>query len=152
MVKTKQITIGAERSAGLTLVEVAIAAGISALVLVLLIGAAAGITAANDITTTRSATVAEIATIADELNQATMEELLAYVPPTPSNIGLVRRIDVYYVVDGGATMVQTPIDFTAIPSTFTLPRPVTVRIVVQGVSPQGHPLTIESSTRVGAKI
>jgi prepilin-type N-terminal cleavage/methylation domain-containing protein len=80
--------------AGLTLLEVMIASGILAVGMVLLMGSVLSVASTTALTEQRAVSTTYIASVMEELDGRTLEEVLTYWPPQLGQIGPADRIQI----------------------------------------------------------
>ena len=128
------------KESGFSLLELMIASTFMLLGLVALLGGIVRINTANQFAADRATVMSRVATVMDELNRATTNELLAYAPPPFAGMVPATNVQVMYVDAGGNE--ATPASFTPA----TLPNPLEIRVTVNTVSRLGHPINVQSST------
>jgi len=128
--------------AGVTLLELAIASGILATALVLLLGGILSISEAHSLTSDRASASLALEGVIEEIHGLTYEELLAYQPAAPRTLGGMATITIS-CVDAAGEALSTPINVAGLAQ--PLPNPVEVRIVAQWRDDRGRPLTAQTT-------
>jgi type II secretory pathway pseudopilin PulG len=126
--------------AGMTLLELMIAAGITAMALVLMMGSLGSVAHSGASTEERSIAAAHVSTVLEELSEADLEELLAYEAPALE--GLRGETIAVRCVDGSGNEVTLP----ATQAIGTVPNPVEVRVTVTWQDSAGHTYSRSGST------
>ncbi len=128
--------------AGMTLLELMIAAGIMATGLVLLMGSLATITHTGASSEERAIAAAHMSTLMEELAQTNIDTLFDYEPPAFP--GLQRERVTITCVDSAGELVPLPADPSQLAN--PIPNPVEIRIVVDWRSRSGHPHRVTAAT------
>ncbi|MFA6243282.1 MAG: hypothetical protein WC655_20255 [Candidatus Hydrogenedentales bacterium] len=130
-----------ERS-GATLLELAIASGILATTLVLLLGGIMSISDAHSLTSDRTSASIALEEVIEQVHTLTYDELLSYVPPPPRSLGAMASITISCVDATGAAL-DTPINPTSLQQ--ALPNPIEVRILARWSDDRGRPQVAQTT-------
>lgn len=127
---------------GATLLELAIAAGILATTLVLLLGGIMSISEAHSLTADRTAASIALEGTIEQIRTLSYDELLAFQPAPPRSLGAGATLTVSCMDSTGAPL-STPINASSLAQ--PLPNPVEVQIVAQWRDDRGRPLTAQTT-------
>lgn len=127
---------------GATLLELAIALGILASTLVLLLGGIISISEAHSLTSDRTAASIALESTIEQIRSLSYDELLAFQPAPPPSLGGAAALTISCMDATGAPL-STPINPTSLAQ--PLPNPVEVRIVAQWRDDRGRPQTAQST-------
>lgn len=120
---------------GVTLVELAIAAGILTLSLVFLMGGLIEMNQTNEITENQTVVSAQLESVVEEIQGLTYDALLDYQAPNLPGLGIDSSIAVTtFRASGGP--VTLPIDTETF--TGTLPNPLTIEVRAVWIDAQGR--------------
>lgn len=144
MKRTAQIV--SKPTAGLTLLEIMIAAGIMATAFVLILGSLTSISDTGNSSEARAQANVHLASVLEEIQNISYDELLAYVPPDRPGIGSAQQLEVVCLDSGGSevTLPSTP-DALGGP----LPNPLEVQVRFSWIDSKGRPASTRLSTLVG---
>jgi type II secretory pathway pseudopilin PulG len=130
------------REAGMTLVETMIAAGVTAMGLVLTMGSFVSISTASDVSEEQAVAATMVSSVVEELRSMTYDELLAYQPPTTVDLGAGTAVSVAcFDWDGGAH--QLPVSPAALAS--PLPNPMEFQVTVVWWDRMGRPYSMRTT-------
>lgn len=132
--------------AGLTLIEVSVAAGILLVTVVLLMGNVVNISRTSDVVSTQAVATGHVNTVLEEVHGLDFPELLAYVPPAMSGLGNTEQVEVYCLDESGEAH-RLPIENEELAA--RLPNPVEVQVLVKWHTAQGHEYKRRASILVG---
>lgn len=129
------------RNAGMTLLELMIAAGIMSTALVMLMGSIMSISATGAAAEDRTIARAHLSGVMEELSTTNFDTLLAYQPPAFD--GLMNETIMVSFTDSEGTIVQVPIDpndLEALP-----PNPVEIQVTVTWNTSAGRANAVRAS-------
>lgn len=143
MVDTRPIPerIPGARNAGMTLLELMIAAGIMSTALVMLMGSIMSISATGAAAEDRTIARAHLSGVMEELSTTNFDSLLSYQPPAFD--GLLNETITVSFTDSNGTVVQVPIapnNLGALP-----PNPAEILVTVTWNTSAGHPNAVSAS-------
>jgi Flp pilus assembly pilin Flp len=127
---------------GVTLLELAIAAGIFAMVIVFLMGGLIEVNQTNLITENQTVVSSQLESVVEEIQSLTYDQLLQYQPPDLPGLGVDSAIIVNAFRVGGGT-VTLPVSDTF---TGTLPNPVPIQVRAVWIDLQGRANTANVTT------
>lgn len=129
-------------NAGMTLIELMITAGIMAVAFVFIIGGIASISTTRAIVEDQALAASTLSSTVEEVKTLSYNDLLAYVPAPPSQLGTTRAVEVRcYAADG--TAYALPVDPDVLPG--PLPNPLETEIRVTWRDDAGRPLLRRAS-------
>lgn len=135
--------------AGMTLLELSIAAAIMASSLVFILGAVVSLSMTSDVAADQAASMAYVTTVMEELRRAPEDDLLAYVPPEPSADMPEQSVEIKYFLNEDGGVLVPPVDpLSASGDVDELPNPLHVSISISGITKSGRHYTIQSATMV----
>ena len=129
-------------TAGLTLVELMIAAGLMTLAIVLAFGSLISVSEARRISEGRTIAADRVASVIEEMQGLTAAGVLAYEAPPFTGLGADEQVTVRVFAANG-TVVTVPLDSNATQP--TLPDPCEVQVLVTWQD-RGRTLTQRAST------
>ena len=145
--------------AGLTLLEVMIASGILAVGMVLLMGSVLSVASTTALTEQRAVSTTYIASVMEELDGRSLEDVLTYWPPQLGAVGPEDRVQILaYDTYGygiplplggmstgepGTDGTPTEIDVSAYAGMFR--SPLQIEVTLQRMDSSGRILTVKSS-------
>ena len=140
--------------AGMTLLELMIAAGIMATALSMLFGSLISINVIGKISEDKALATTQVAGLLEHVRSLTYEDLLPYSPPMEiTSPGVKQKVVIEcYDEDGGTYALpitsegssDTITSYTEIP---TLPNPMDVKITLVWQNEQGHILNVYATTQ-----
>ncbi|MFP4191309.1 MAG: prepilin-type N-terminal cleavage/methylation domain-containing protein [Candidatus Hydrogenedentota bacterium] len=133
--------------AGMTLIELMIAAGIMTVAFVLLIGSIISISSTGQMTEDRALAAAHMGTITEELRGLAWDEFLAYEPPALGGLGTGAQIDIELIDTSGANetvLGALPTTHDDLGTSFP-PNPIEARITISWLDTRGHQLSTSAT-------
>lgn len=128
-------------NAGMTLLELMIAAGIMSTALVMLMGSIMSISATGAAAEDRTIARAHLSSVMEELQTTNFDTLMVYEPPDFRGLNGETIVVRFTATDG--TIVSLPID-PATPSALP-PNPVEIQATVSWNTSAGHPNSVTAS-------
>ena len=146
---TKHTLAKAKRrnDAGMTLIELMIAAGIMTVAFVLLFGSIISISTTGQMTEDRALAAAHMGTITEELRGLGWTEFLAYEPPALEGLGTGAQIDIELTDTSGANetvLGVLPTTHSDLATAFP-PNPIEARITISWLGTRGHELSMSAT-------
>ena len=135
-----------KNTAGMSLVEVMLAAGTLATALSLLFGSLMSIAIIGEISEETVAAQLELGSVMEDLNELTSSNLMTYNPPNSD--GLFKTSTVLmecYLADGTAVPIPLPAG-QAMPA---LPSPVEVKVTFAWQNDTGHVFQVSAARMIG---
>ncbi|MCP4639895.1 MAG: hypothetical protein GY851_05660 [bacterium] len=130
-------------SAGLTLLEIMIATGILTIALVMSLGSVISISTASDSTADQAVAMATVASVLEQIQTLSFDEVMAYYPGASSELGATTAISlVCYDTTG------TPVSMPCNPEDagVSFPNPMEAQVTVVWRDLGGRPRTMRAST------
>ena len=146
--KHKHAKTRRRNDAGMTLIELMIAAGIMTVAFVLLFGSIISISGTGQMSEDRALAAAHMGTITEELRGLGWEEFLAYEPPGLQGLGTGAQIEIELIDASGANetvlgaLPTTPSDL----ATASPPNPIEARLTIGWMDTRGHQLSMSATT------
>ncbi len=138
---TRAMAIRTRRNdAGMTLLELMIAAGVMTIGFVLLFGSLMSISTTGSGSEERAAAVAQISTVIEELRSLSFTDVVEYEPPPLAGLGGAAQVTVDFIEsdENGVTVLGTlPTTISDLPS--PMPNPVETRVQLQWRDDRGRP-------------
>ncbi len=132
-------------AAGMTLVELMIAAGVIAIALVLSLGSIVSISETSALSADQVRAASELASLLEELRQLPFNDLLAHDPLPP--VGANPTSEVTAVCfDANGVAHDLPYDSSDGPSPGNLPNPLEVQVTVNWRDRMGRDMTMRASS------
>lgn len=141
--------------AGMTLIELMFACGILAMALSMIFGSLIGISVVGRLSESRTAATTTLASLIEDIQSMSFNELIAYVPPPVEGPGVSHTVEVACVVAGEANeeglddeVATVPLP---IPSSYEgpLPNPLEVRVTLTWHEANGFTFQATASTLRG---
>lgn len=132
-------------TSGVTLIEMVVAIAVITIGFAMLFGSLTSIVAANKITGNRQVALTQLSTVVEELQDASFDELTAYIPPNLTGLGNDVQINVRCVDANGAMQAIPIADANVIAN---LPNPLTVQVTVTWKEGPGQFLNKQTSIMV----
>ena len=133
--------------AGMTLIELMIAAGIMTVAFVLLFGSIISISGTGQMSEDRALAAAHMGTITEELQGLGWQEFLAYEPPGLQGLGTGAQVDIELIDASGAneTVLGTlPTTHADLATSFP-PNPIEARITISWLDTRRHQLSMSAT-------
>ncbi|MFO7775345.1 MAG: prepilin-type N-terminal cleavage/methylation domain-containing protein [Candidatus Hydrogenedentota bacterium] len=133
--------------AGMTLIELMIAAGIMTVAFVLLFGSIISISTTGQMTEDRALAAAHMGTITEELQGLGWDEFLAYEPPALGGLGTGAQINIELIDTSGANetvLGALPTTHSDLATAFP-PNPIEARITVSWLDTKGHQVSTSAT-------
>lgn len=140
--------------AGMTLLELTIAAAIMASTLVFILGSIVSLSMTSDVAADQASTMTYMTTVVEELHRATESDLRAYAPPTPLTQDIEQTVTIEYVLNADGATISPPIPEPVVgglggtQAEVNLPNPLHVRVTVDALSKSGRHFTMQTATMV----
>lgn len=134
---------------GMTLLEVAFAAGILAMALSLLFGALISITLVARLNEDQTVANTELASVLEKVGQMPLDKLVVYAPPALTRPGVKRAVTlVCFDRKGAPVNLPLPRVKGQAPVIPDLPNPLEVQAIMLWSAPNGHVFQSVASTLV----
>ncbi|GEM_PF-523218 len=133
--------------AGVTLLELALAAGILATGFSMLFGSLLAIITVSQTTEDREIAAMNLETVMEEMRQLSFQELLSYAPPELGGPGEVEVVEVSCLTeDGGAVGLPISYEYFSQPLEQVFPNPLEVQVTLRWISQRGHRASLSTSS------
>jgi type II secretory pathway pseudopilin PulG len=132
--------------AGMTLIEVSVAAGVLLVTIVLLLGGVVDISRTSDVVSTRAIAGGHVNSVLEEVQRLGFAELLEYHPPLLKGLGVTERVTVACLDEDGQPV---PLPITDASVADRLPNPLEVRVSVTWRDRQGRAFGRHASALIG---
>ncbi len=146
-IKTNPAKAKRRNDAGMTLIELMIAAGIMTVAFVLLFGSIISISGTGQMSEDRAMAAAHMGTITEELRGLGWNEFLAYQPPALVGLGTGAQIDIELIDTSGANetvLGALPTTHSDLAAAFP-PNPIEARITISWMDIRGHQLSTSAT-------
>ena len=132
--------------AGMTLLEVMVASGVTAVAFLLALGSVMSIATTSDLTEDRTMAAATLSSVLEELRGLSYEGLLSYIPPSPGDTGDGVYVSIVCFDEAG-NMQYLPVDPEYLETPLANPLPIQVTILWQDNG--GRYRSMSSSALIG---
>ena len=130
----------------MTLIEVTIAAAVLAVALVFTMGSIISIAATGRINEDQTVAAAVLSTMHEQFREMSYDELIAYQPPTTSELGATTTVTVV-CYDGGGTALALPVSPGSLST--PLPNPLEVQVTLTWLDEMGRPFSMRTTALYG---